>query len=666
MKKIMFYCQHVLGMGHLMRSLAILEGLRDYEVRFINGGEAIPGLNFPPGVEVVNLPPLKSEVDFTAIESVSGGDLADVKTLRRARLLDALERFRPDLVMIELFPFGRKQFAFELTPLLARIRTTMPETKVVCSLRDILVAKRDQERHETRVCALMNRYFDALLIHADPRFQRLEETFFKAEELRVPIRYTGYVAQSPQESCSPAEIAEREAIESVWAGQDGPLILVSIGGGRVGVELLEQAIAASDLLMAKQPHRMLIFTGPYLPDDQFDSLKARVSVRSHICLRRYTTHFLSYLQQAALSVSMAGYNTCMNILATGVRSLVLPFTGGGNAEQTIRAEKLAALGAVEVIRPDELQPGPLAEKMHRCLGAEPAAVSLDLDGVANTAAFAASCFAAPSAIPLPRAGLPAQTRARRSAFDSAIEALRRHLEDCAAAGRQLDLFVRDDDADVDEETLRHLLDITYSRCAPLNVAIIPGRLTDAGTLLLDHYKRFCPTLLELHQHGWRHVNHEAEGRKCEFGISRSFEQQFEDIASGRAKLEACFEERFFPAFTPPWNRCAETTYQVLDALDFRVLSKDAGAQPVSRYGFQEISVTLDVYRWRGGATFKDPEEIIEQLAAQIQTRRPIGLMLHHKVMDADAFAFVDRLLEVLGHHPAARFHTFSTLCQQDA
>lgn len=138
MKRIMFYCQHVLGMGHLMRSMALLEGLKDYDVCFVNGGETIPELHFPDFVDVVHLPPLKAEADFTTIKTVSGNRLDEVQVLRRQCLLDTFERFRPDLVIIELFPFGRKQFAFELVPLLARIRLLGPSTRVVCSLRDIL------------------------------------------------------------------------------------------------------------------------------------------------------------------------------------------------------------------------------------------------------------------------------------------------------------------------------------------------------------------------------------------------------------------------------------------------------------------------------------------------------------------------------------------------
>ena len=44
MKKIMFYCQNLLGMGHLVRSTEIVRSLiKDFKVCLINGGEIVPG-----------------------------------------------------------------------------------------------------------------------------------------------------------------------------------------------------------------------------------------------------------------------------------------------------------------------------------------------------------------------------------------------------------------------------------------------------------------------------------------------------------------------------------------------------------------------------------------------------------------------------------------------
>ncbi|WDT82846.1 MAG: hypothetical protein MPW14_24845 (plasmid) [Candidatus Manganitrophus sp.] len=223
--------------------------------------------------------------------------------------------------------------------------------------------------------------------------------------------------------------------------------------------------------------------------------------------------------------------------------------------------------------------------------------------------------------------------------------------------------MRDDDIDNDEETLQYLFDITLARHVPLNLEIIPGALTDAGIKLLDHHKHLHPTLFELNQHGWLHLNHEKEGRKCEFGISRNFDQQWEDISGGKTLLEKIFGDKFYPVFTPPWNRCTEETFKVLDRLGFRVFSKDKGDRLVTGFGFKEISTTLDLYRWKGKPSLKSPEEIVESLTFQMRETGPIGILLHHQVMSDEAFAFLDALLGTLCQYPNIRFHTFQSLAE---
>src|SRR4030095_984873 len=253
-KRVLFYCQSLLGIGHFIRSRQLLFALRDFETCFLYGGEFVPGFELPAWGEVVYLPALKSDARFQQLYVVDDSDsLPEIQARRKELLRGVFDRFAPDILLIELFPFGRKKFNFELLPLLAHARDTRPATKIVCSLRDILVRRPDQARYESEVCALMNQYFDLLLIHADPRLQRLEETFGSVTDLNCAIRYTGYVAQP-----SPGQLAAR-------VGTD-PLILVSIGGGRVGHELIECALAAEAQL--PMPHRLHILTGPHIPAEQ--------------------------------------------------------------------------------------------------------------------------------------------------------------------------------------------------------------------------------------------------------------------------------------------------------------------------------------------------------------------------------------------------------------
>src|SRR5262249_18541655 len=371
--RVLMYCQHVLGIGHLVRSTEIARALaREADVTFVSGGGPVLGFPFPPGMKLVQLPAIQTGEEFGALENCSGAaqTIAEIQDLRRGQLIRLFDEVVPDVLIIELFPFGRKRFSFELIPLLEHVRYR--ETLVACSLRDILVEKTDQAKHEERVCHIVNTYFDLILVHGDPTFQRLDETFHRTADLWCDMRYTGFVQQT--ESTRWEAPKRRE-----------PTIVASIGSGRYrqGQLLLEGVIRAAGLLH-RLPHRFRIFAGPFIPDEVYEHLKLLACETGNVQLERYSPDFLGSLRQADLSISMGGYNTVMNLLATGVRSLVYPYTASNDQEQHIRARKLESLGVVEVLHPEMLAPDILAPKIAGMLAKTPQRLHVDMDGAANT------------------------------------------------------------------------------------------------------------------------------------------------------------------------------------------------------------------------------------------------------------------------------------------
>jgi predicted glycosyltransferase len=410
MKRLMFYCQHILGIGHLVRSMEIVRGLMsEFQVCFINGGEVVQDFPIPAAVEIVNLPAIKTDTEFRELQVLDDSNSVEsVMECRRDRLLEIYQTFQPDVLMIELFPFGRRRFSPELTPLLDSAKAG--GTKVVCSLRDIVVTKQDRNRHEAKICKLINQYFDLLLIHGDPEFIPLETSFSRVADLTCEVHYTGYVVQQKGSGVRSQESGEsisqgiqndfqptlREAATTstsfilhpssfLLSLSASPLILVSVGGGRFGHELLDGMAQASALLEGKIPHQILMFTGPFAPDAVLERLQAIAHHQANLTVERYTPDLLHYMKHADLSISMAGYNTTMNVLTTGVRSLLLPFTGNDDQEQTLRSQRLEELGVVTVIHPTDLHPERFAERIITCLQQQPSHISFDLQGVEKTA-----------------------------------------------------------------------------------------------------------------------------------------------------------------------------------------------------------------------------------------------------------------------------------------
>jgi predicted glycosyltransferase len=373
--KIVYYCQHVLGMGHYFRSLEICKALRNQEVILVSGGAPL-NMRVPAHIREVSLPPLTMDSNFSRLES-NTGSIENIKAARQQEIYELFANECPDIFMVELYPFGRKAFGFELIPVFQAIREgLLCPSRVVCSLRDVLVEKKEVEAYESRVISALNQWFDALLIHSDAEIVKLDETFSRVTDIRIPVVYTGFVTPRPLQG-------DRNAVrQQLDIDNDARLVVASAGGGKVGFELLDAVIRAFAEISVADNLYLQVFTGPFMEDGAVKHLQEMRTDR--ISVLRFTSDFPAYLAAADLSVSMAGYNTTMNIVAAGVPSLVWPFSQ--NREQRLRAERISEMGRMRILENADLLPKKLAELMTESLiDPNRCDYPIDLNGAEHTA-----------------------------------------------------------------------------------------------------------------------------------------------------------------------------------------------------------------------------------------------------------------------------------------
>ena len=371
--RLLFYCQHSLGLGHLARSLRLAEGLTDrFDVLLLNGGRFPAGTRVPAGVEVLNLPPLGHDDRNELVSHDPAYTVAAACARRIELILGALARTRPAVVLLEMYPFGRRRFEFELVPLLDAVAALGPaRPAVVCSLRDILVQRPiGQAAHDERAVTRLNASFDAILMHADPAFATLDESFRPVTPLRVPVHYTGFVAPP-----APAPVSGRQA-----------RLVVSSGGGMVGEPLVRAAVEVHRDLFIRTGLRTTVVAGPFLPAPVWEWLREQATHSPVLDAVRRVDDLAGKIAGSALSLSQGGYNTTMDLLRAGTPAVVVPYAEGTEDEQTRRTSRLAELGVLRMLPAADLTvPDRLLAALVAAAASEPAPVQLDLSG-AQTAA----------------------------------------------------------------------------------------------------------------------------------------------------------------------------------------------------------------------------------------------------------------------------------------
>ncbi|MBT6403764.1 MAG: glycosyl transferase [Rhodospirillaceae bacterium] len=370
--KILFYVQHLLGIGHLMRAGALARALEagGFETLLVSGGTNVPG--FVSGAaRFTQLPPTRAtDKFFKVLVDENDNQIDDAwKANRRDRLLEIFEAEAPDIILIEMYPFGRRQMRFEIEPLIEKARDQGEgRPLIVSSVRDILVEPDKPGRVDEMVARTRN-YFDLVLIHGDPNFIAFDETFARMSEISDISSYTGYVVDP-----APARDAN---------GPGAGEVIVSTGGGAVSDDMLEAAIGARALSsLSAAPWRVLI--GHNLPEATFAAY--RDTAPAGITVERSRPDFPQLLANCRLSISQGGYNTVMELMAARTPAVCIPYAGGLESEQTLRCRLLADRGALEIIEPDAVNPQTVAAAADRAAaGTRAPASGLDLGGAQNSA-----------------------------------------------------------------------------------------------------------------------------------------------------------------------------------------------------------------------------------------------------------------------------------------
>ncbi|MFP6711975.1 MAG: glycosyltransferase [Rhodospirillales bacterium] len=375
--KVLFYVQHLLGIGHVKRAATIARAMtaKGMEVTVVSGGDEIPVLD-SSGMDFVQLFSLRAnDRSFDGLVDADGNPIDDdLKNERKQKLLEIFKNLQPSVLMIELYPFGRRQLRFELIPLLEAAAKASPRPHIVCSVRDILVEKNKPHR-DAEMVETAREYFDDVLIHGDPNLIPFKTTFGRASDISDMLHYTGYVV-------------EKELAEKATGEQGLGEIIVSSGSGAVGENLLRTALEARPLTsVSERTWRILV--GYSMADDVFDSLKQEES--EGLIIERARSDFVTLLKNSHLSISQGGYNTVMEVLATKANGISVPYAGGHETEQTLRVRLLAERELIRQIPEEELTVGGLITEIDKAVEHPLSGLNeIDMNGADKTAEIISS------------------------------------------------------------------------------------------------------------------------------------------------------------------------------------------------------------------------------------------------------------------------------------
>ena len=354
-KRILFYSHDAYGMGNIRRTLAICNHLTNtvpnISILLLTGSPVIHSLRIPNGVDYIKLPCLtrnSSECFRAKYWDMSLSELIDI---RSDLILSAVKSFNPDMVVVDKKPLGIKR---EFEPALTYLKQNL-KTKVVLGLRDILDAP-----SVTVPIWKRNHYFDIIEDSYDAVWiYGAKDIFDTVEEYEMPDAvaakavFTGYLGR-PQ--------SERKRLEiRTELGLNGHVFsLVMVGGGGDGYSIMKTFVEGVKADHEKYHMDSLLLTGPEMPEEKRFALENDCRNGHPMRMKEFSDSVEDLLVAADVVVSMGGYNSTCEILSSKKKALIIPRVRPVK-EQYIRTKRLAELGLVNMIHPDELNASALLQ-----------------------------------------------------------------------------------------------------------------------------------------------------------------------------------------------------------------------------------------------------------------------------------------------------------------
>ncbi|WP_285294544.1 glycosyltransferase [Aureimonas altamirensis] len=614
--RVLIAVTHLLGVGHLARAAVLADAFADagHDVLLVSGGRPHP--HHLPGkrVRTAQLPAVHAHgADFVNLRDEGDGPVTPIYLEDRAEhLLRHAADFAPDCIITETFPFGRNALRREFQALLDYVDSALPRPVALVSIRDTLNPPSKPQKAERAEDCIVEHY-DGVLVHGDPARTPLSRSWPVSGRLEPFLSYTGYVAR-PR--------------DTVAAFDGDGAILVSGGGSAAALPLFRAAIAAAHAAPDLTWH---ILVGAGVSQGDMQGLVA--GAPSNAQVERARPDFPALLAAARLSVSQAGYNTAADLAAAGTPAVLVPFEDGGEQEQRLRAEALAADRVAMLLDAARLNGETLLSCVRTGLAELPrGAPGAPPDGARQAVRIAEAAVR------------------RRDATEMSFAALVDRLDSLHAQGTVMDIWWRDDDAADDTPQLRRLLALRQRHGVPVALAVSPFLIQPALPRLLRE-EAGVDVLL----HGLEHRNNAPPGAKRQelgYAPPGAF---IAPLSEGLSRHRDTFGDRALPVMVPPWNRIDQNIIGRLHDLGFEGLSTFGRRASERLAGLRVFNTHIDPVDWRGGKRLGEPALFVERIAALADLGEPVGLLTHHLIHDGATWRFVDRLLALLARHPAVRF-----------
>jgi predicted glycosyltransferase len=357
--KLLVYSHDAYGLGNIRRMLDIchylLQTIPNLSILVLSGSPMLQSFRLPKGLDYIKLPCLHRDEEGNLSAKYLKLDMGETVQMRGDLILTTALNFKPDLVLVDKKPYGLKD---ELRETIETLKASLPETKWVLLLRDILdhPERTILEWQQLDSYQAIQSFYDQVLVVGTPEvFNPCVEYKFSAA-IAAKVKFCGYMRRPPG-------LKSRNTLRQEFKMALGDrCVLVTAGGGEDGYPLIRSYLEGLALLPKDYRLKSIVICGPEMAQDERESLYEMAKQYPQVEISEFTDDLMSYVAAADTVVAMGGYNTFCEILSAQKPSIIVPRIVPSE-EQLIRAKKMGQMGLLKAILPEELTPKSLMESI---------------------------------------------------------------------------------------------------------------------------------------------------------------------------------------------------------------------------------------------------------------------------------------------------------------
>lgn len=344
-QRVAIYCHDAMCLGDARRNQHIAAAIVAHnpaaEVLLIASSGVAENLALLARTEVLSLPHFGDKSGLAS--HAQAHNLVDI---RRRWLAKAIQRFDPDLLIVDSLPHGTNR---ELDLTLGHLRDH-GHARCVLGLGDVLCDPHasgcDWQGQDGARAA--HELYDRVWVYCDRKVHD------PAHDLGLPLRssdvdYLGYVNRPTS-----ADLSTHNRVRALldgFAGADNNLILCMAGGGRVGNRL---ALAAAGLTLAADT-RLVFIPDPQTPPSVGQAFAERVRENRQVKVIEPVADIGPLLDRADRVIAPGDYDTVASLITRRKPALIVPRSDDRPA-QVQRAERMAELDLVSYMSADTVSP----------------------------------------------------------------------------------------------------------------------------------------------------------------------------------------------------------------------------------------------------------------------------------------------------------------------